>query len=224
MMNRIKIVLYTIVVYSSLLAACTLGPQVRPSEAEPEAPPLDGPKLPVGEYEFTMTANFKDESARIPDTMNSKWDGKFTIDSDGKIEGKGTFTYTSQIFLMNKSLSNCGYYWDHSGEGEFSLGGTVNLDKNSIPLELLSWSVIGDGITSEPVLVCPGWEEAIMPLVKDDWVPSRRFVVLDSIYNHFWVIKNQLKADETIEKQGSSVYMKIKITAPIPLAPLPPKN
>lgn len=225
MVKMIKPYLLITCMFAILLGACGSGPEVRPNEGVPvEEPPEEEIPPPsnilVGEYEFSMTANFKDKSEKIPDTMDSKWDGKFTIDSDGQIEGKGTYKYQSKIFLMNTAMDRCGYDWDHSGEGEFSIGGTVLMDGSTIPLEISSWSVKEPGETSEPNLICPGNTDALLPLVRDNWVPSRRNVVLEIISNQYWVLNKRLKPNEHYIIQGSSIYFDVLISAPIPLAPL----
>ncbi len=102
-----------------------------------------------GKFDFFMDAYLQEFNVTsiagplgeglYPATLVSDWVGDFTIEPDGKMNGKGRLVAEATVYVVDEDL--CGHAYTEYKEHEFTIGGTLKKVGEKYYLPIKIWSV-----------------------------------------------------------------------------------
>jgi len=169
-------------------------------------------QTPQGDFGFEMSAEVNGLVADMAyDQLKSEWDGDFSVDDEGLINGDGIVTYDALIFAVDEEL--CGYAWTEKGTVVFMLSGKV-LNQGgevSYPVKIFLLDVEPYSL-SDPEATCtdPAGFLKDMPAMYKE---IHRNALLSTVLTHLHQnIGNQIQLEETFTGQSGTVDYTILVS------------
>ena len=169
-------------------------------------------QTPQGDFGFEMSAEVNGLVADMAyDQLKSEWDGDFSVDDEGLINGDGIVTYDALIFAVAEEL--CGYAWTEKGTVVFMLSGKV-LNQGgevSYPVKIFLLDVVPYSL-SEPEATCTdpaGFLKDMPPM----YIEIHRDALLGTVLTHLHQnVGNQIKLEQSLEQTSGTVDYHILVS------------
>lgn len=165
-----------------------------------------------GAYGFEMSAEVNGLVADMTyDQLKSEWDGDFSVDAEGLINGDGMVTYDALVFAVDEEL--CGYAWTETGMVVFMMSGRVHNQGGEVsyPVKIFLLDVEPYSL-SDPESTCTD-PAGFLKDMPPTYIEIHRNALLSSVLTHLHQnVGDLIKLEQALEQTSGTVDYHILVS------------